>query len=467
MLRASSPSFDAGPSGSSARIIDKYTLLPILACIYATIAFPLILTSCDATDSACQLEARPENKIFWPIMAIVMLVFVVQNWPRLRVPPHILCLFAYLAFAGMSMLWAFNSQITLVRFMQEAMIISCIVLPALLSSRNVDMMRGVFLCFALAALLNMFYVMVRPPIDVKFATWGYPGYFAGKNYLGEAAGITLMLSFHEVLYRGRRALSIIVAIMSMVLLILSNSKTALALAILVPVLAWLTLLIRKRAGLSVAAIVLAVPLSWIVLSTVTGFNVERLSYMLYGDSTFTGRTIIWDFAHSEIARKPIAGWGYQSFWLAGPGAPSIVDAPGWVKDMPNAHNGYLDTIVEMGFIGLALLIGFLVTTLHAIGHMADRNFARAWGVLSVALYVIITNGLESLWMRGFEFLWIIFVIIAAEVGRYWWAVPQMGRQSQLAGRRPGRPGPLRGARRPLFVPTRPGIRPRGRVTGLG
>ena len=51
--------------------------------------------------------------------------------------------------------------------------------------------------------------------------------------------------------------------------------------------------------------------------------------------------------------------------------------------------------------------------------MADRDFVRAWLILSLAFLIIITNGLESLWMRGFEFLWVIFVIIAAEAARFW------------------------------------------------
>ena len=75
--------------------------------------------------------------------------------------------------------------------------------------------------------------------------------------------------------------------------------------------------------------------------------------MLYGDSTFTGRTVIWDFAQLEIGRSPLVGWGYQSFWLVGPGAPSVVDGPGWVKMMPNAHNGYYDTMLELGTSALA------------------------------------------------------------------------------------------------------------------
>src|SRR5262249_14473812 len=41
--------------------------------------------------------------------------------------------------------------------------------------------------------------------------------------------------------------------------------------------------------------------------------------------TFTGRTLVWDFAVYEIRRSPLLGWGYQSFWLVGPDARSIVE----------------------------------------------------------------------------------------------------------------------------------------------
>ena len=39
----------------------------------------------------------------------------------------------------------------------------------------------------------------------------------------------------------------------------------------------------------------------------------------------------------------------------GADAPSIFDAPGWIKAMPSAHNGYLDTQLDMGYVGLAFL----------------------------------------------------------------------------------------------------------------
>jgi O-antigen ligase len=188
----------------------------------------------------------------------------------------------------------------------------------MLAARNVDLLRGLFACFALAAMLNVFFVLGRPPIDIKFATWGYPGYFSGKNYLGEFATVALLLSFYEIVSPGRRrAFGIVVAIASVSLLILSNSKTSMGVALMAPVLAWVTLTLSKHTRLSPAALLLSIPIGYAVVSLVSGLTVNRLSYMLYGDPTFTGRTIIWDFVNIEIAHRPVLGWGYQSFWLAG------------------------------------------------------------------------------------------------------------------------------------------------------
>jgi O-antigen ligase len=257
-----------------------------------------------------------------------------------------------------------------------------------------------------------------------------------------------------MLYPGfRRAFGIIVVVIAISLIFLSNSKTALGFAFVAPFLAGLTLIIQKTTRISPAIILLSIPLCYAVLSSVSGFNMNRVSYMLYGDSTFTGRQVIWDFANYEIGRSPLLGWGYQSFWLVGPDAPSILEAPGWVKNMPNAHNGYYDTMLEMGYVGLALLLSFIITTLHAIGRMADRDRSRAWLVLSIALFIILYNYLESLWMRGFEFLWVVFVILVAEIGRYWQPFPLT---RAAYGSRPPRPGhswPSRGAGRPR--PTSP------------
>jgi O-antigen ligase len=320
------------------------------------------------------------------------------------------------------------------------MVVTSIVLPAMVAAPTADMMRGLFLlCFAPAAILNIFFVFNNSP-SVVAALKGYPGFFLGKNYLGEFSAIAFLLALHETLYRGRRrALGIVVVAIAAVLLFFANSKTALGLALVCPFLAGLTMFVRKITRISPAIILLSIPLLYVLLSSVSNFSMERISYMLYGDSSLTGRTVIWDFANYEIARRPLLGWGYQSFWLAGPDAPSIVDAPGWVKTMPDGHNGYVDTKLELGYVGLVFLLVFIIVTLHGVGRVADRDPARAWLVLSLALFVIVYNFLESLWMRGFEFLWVLFLIVAAEIARYWRPFPVRRVANSSRSSRPSSP----------------------------
>jgi exopolysaccharide production protein ExoQ len=104
--------------------------------------------------------------------------------------------------------------------------------------------------------------------------------------------------------------------------------------------------------------------------------------------------------------------------------------------MPNAHNGYYDATLEMGHIGLTLLLVFILATLHAIGLVADRDPARAWLLLSLALFIICYN--------YFEILWVMFAFVAVGIGRYLQPVPLRRAAYRSRSPKPGGPGPLPG-----------------------
>jgi exopolysaccharide production protein ExoQ len=450
MSNPSVASYELGRPRSSAPAIDKYAMIALSACAFALIVSPLLIFITTGGQRPPNImEPRPETRIFWPAIAVISLLLGVQNRTRfgkLTWPPHIICLLAYVAFAGASVLWAFSPERSSVRFMQQAMVLTSIGLPGMLAARTVDIMRGVYLCFVLSLIVNLLYVVSGSVTIAQYGSKavdiGYEGYFLGKNYLGECAVVALLFALHEMRHRGwRRALGIVVVSVAILLTILSDSKTALGLAVMVPFLARFTLIVRKITRFSLAIILLCIPLCYVVVSSVSNFNMNRVSYMLYGDSTLTGRTVIWDFVQHEIDRRSLVGWGYQSFWFV-PGSPALTEAPGWVKLMPNAHNGYYDTILEMGHIGLILLLVFILATLHAIGRVADRDPARARLLLSLALFIICYNYFESLWMRGFEFLWVTFVFVAVDIGRYWQPVPLRSAAHRSRSPQPGGPGPL-------------------------
>jgi O-antigen ligase len=276
----------------------------------------------------------------------------------------------------------------------------------------------------------------------------FEGYFLDKNALGQFAALALLLALHELLCPGsRRVLGAIVVFASVAVLYISHSKTSLAVALFAPVFAWGMLMIRKATRISPAAIISVLMIIYFVLSTLSVFDLYRLSFWIYGDATLSGRTLIWDFTLWQIAHRPYLGWGYQSFWLVGSDGPAIVDGRGWVATMPNSHNGYLDIRLEMGYAGIALLVMFIFATLHAIGRVAERNYGRAWFLLSVALFVCLHNLLESTWMRGGGMLWLMFLIVAADAARYW--QPSASTVAAYASRRPNlrHVGVSRGGRR--------------------
>jgi exopolysaccharide production protein ExoQ len=450
MPDSSVSSYLPGRPRARAPLFDICAMIALSACTYALVVDPIILyLTTGGMRPPNIMTPRIDPRIFWPGMAIISVMLAAQKRQRFGKivwPPHIICLLFYVAFAGISVLWAFSPDRSAIRYIQQLMVISSVVLSASLSARTVDLMRGLFLCFTIALILNLVFVLCGSVTIAQYGSAnvdiGYQGYYLGKNYLGECAAPALLLALDEALHRGwRRLFGIISAIIAVLLIYLSDSKTALGLAIICPFLTQVTLTIRKLTRLSPAIILSCIPLCYIVVSHVSNFNMDRLAYMVYGDSTLTGRTVIWAFVQSEINQRPLLGWGYQSFWFV-PGSPALTEAPGWVKIMPNAHNGYFDTTLELGHVGLTLLLAFIFASLHAIGRFADRDPARARLLLSLALFVICWNYFESLWMRGYEFLWVLFLFVVVEIARCCQPLP--ARRAVRRSRRPApaEPGPL-------------------------
>src|SRR5215472_15367400 len=104
MSKTSLHSFELGRARSFTSMIDKFVIIPILACAYAEMISPLLLYAdtgpIEGVATVVQrqiiMAPRLEHKIFWPALAAISVIFAVRNWSKLTLPPHILCLFVYL-----------------------------------------------------------------------------------------------------------------------------------------------------------------------------------------------------------------------------------------------------------------------------------------------------------------------------------------------------------------------------------
>jgi O-antigen ligase len=134
--------------------------------------------------------------------------------------------------------------------------------------------------------------------------------------------------------------------------------------------------------------------------------------LLGKDATLTDRTILW----SELLKvkiNPIFGTGFESFWL-GERYQKLAESRWW---QPNeAHNGYLETYLNLGLVGLILLIGLFIATFWKGRRELLTNFQFGRFRLGFLLAVIAYNWTEAAF-KNISATWFVFFIIALDYRR--------------------------------------------------
>jgi exopolysaccharide production protein ExoQ len=377
--------------------------LPVFGIYYVLLVLPFI-----PRDAAGE---RVENILFWPMAAFLTLAVVFYNRSQIdyrffRSLP-MMALIAYLLYAAASVTWAYNSDISFSRLAVEVLGIIVVVLPFAIPVDTKQTLKVVHLCYVLALLVSAGFVLMTPPSPI-----GHPGYFVHKQLLGLLAAVGIILSSYELLQRGwRRYVGAVAVGLAFWLVVESQSKSAIALAFVAVFSSWLLLLLCKKMRLTPAYFVAAV----VIASFLVQSPVEKLGYRLYGDGSLSGRTGIWGFIETQVSHRPWLGWGFHSYWFV-PNSPHNA-APGYIRDMPSSHSGYLELRLETGRIGYGIFLVFIFSSLHLLERVRRKNAVLAWCFLSIELFAILINLLDTHWLV-LTHLWLLFLMVVAESIRY-------------------------------------------------
>jgi exopolysaccharide production protein ExoQ len=379
-------------------------IMPVLANYYVLLVLPFL------PDDG---HGRVENNMFWPTVAGITLALVLND--RLRFDTGfvsslpIKSLFAYLALAAASIGWAYSPDYAFSRLVVNVLAIIIIILPYALPIRTTRAIQSLYVCYAIALAVNAVYVLTTPPSPI-----GHPGYFTHKQTLGMFCASAVILSAHELLFRGWRCVLAVVGICVAVWLILeSESKSALIFSVFAMALAGIVLLGCKIMRTTPAHILAAIAVGSLFFSDPVG----RIAYRLYGDPTITGRTAIWAFTEYQISTKPWFGWGFHSYYFVPNSPQEAAWGPEYVKHMPSSHSGYLDLKLETGRIGYWIFLIFLYSSLHGLEFVRRKDPRRAWLFLSVTIYAILVNFVDTAWL-GLNSLWMLQLVVVAETVRY-------------------------------------------------
>lgn len=241
--------------------------------------------------------------------------------------------------------------------------------------------------------LSILFIRYFPQLGRSYTVGGsgtWTGVGTDKNALGMISmvfGLAALFRFLEV-YRGTsstRTKQLIAqgAVFTMALYLLweANSATAFACFFLAGapmVLTYRFRWARRPAYVNIMVFaVLSIAISALFLNLGTG-----MLQSLGRDSTLTGRTNIWHYAPGMV-QNPIIGTGFESFWL-GPRLKTMEDLIHQVVNQ--AHNGYIEIYLNLGWVGIVLLAIILFTGYRRI--LMDVRWMTQAACLRLAYFIV-------------------------------------------------------------------------------
>ncbi len=424
------PSFES--SGRSIPKIDSpLTHFEVLFSIYAILFYTELWWALTSTLGPVILLIR------YSILGISLILLSLRAKTLIRILPQGKWFWAYCLVCALSIVWSIDFGLTSLGILQILLQVS--VFGLYFTSRFSPKHQLYILASALAItiLVNLFYVVAIPSIGIhtndKFEG-AWKGFYANKN---EFSGVMLwsLAVFYLLSFKNNNRLTAWLAriglFISPVLVILSTSKTALILFILlcVSLTAWSKY--RWKGRKTILALDLALFSTLILLGGIITQWVTIVSG-LGKDPTLSGRTIIWSAAIEQISQKPLLGYGFAAFWTEdNPAARRIGDAlyPGFYTY--HSHNGLLDILLNVGWIGLIVfMVGFISTWVLALKYAYKPESSGDSWPLAVMVVVTLYNTTESTFITD-NINWLLYVMAYLSV-RTWPRQPAPVRAAEPA-----------------------------------
>lgn len=275
--------------------------------------------------------------------------------------------------------------------------------------------RTGFLLIPLSVLLIKYY----PDLARTYDKWDGHAYYIGvttsKNTLGAICllfGLGSAWQFLAV-YKDKgdrsrtRRLIAHSAILAMVLWLfwIANSMTSLSCFLLASGLLLamnFRVVVRRPAVLNVVvAVVILVCVSVLFLGLGPG-----LLRAMGRNPTLTDRTEIWPLLLS-MSTNPLFGTGFESFWL-GPRLERIWSVYPWQP--LEAHNGYIEVLLNLGWMGVSLLAVVIATGYRTVITAWRRNPATSSLWLAYFVVGVVFNFTEAAFFRMMTPIWIFFLL---------------------------------------------------------
>src|SRR5215472_6454361 len=328
------------------------------------------------------IESEEGGEIFaqvlWALLYLTLFFLIRKRWKDfIKLAERDRLLWVLTAWAILSIIWSIDRPVTFRRSVALLGTEAFGVYFALRYSLK-EQLEKITAALAIVIGASVFACLFFPSYALSSGVPAEQGSWRGvlshKNTLGGFALLLALVLFIRYVSGWRRTLCTFGIAILVVVVVLSQSITSLVYFVLAFVAIPLVRFFQQRPShrtkvLLAGAMIFAASATWLY------FHGEDFVYSIGKDPTLTGRTELWALSLIWIQQKPVLGYGLEAFWSSyyGPAADFRIISP-WLA-APHAHNAYVNLWLDLGIVGLLLLLYILIANIRNAAHLATRSRA--------------------------------------------------------------------------------------------
>jgi O-antigen ligase len=201
---------------------------------------------------------------------------------------------------------------------------------------------------------------------------------------------------------------LVIFIMIIWLMYLANSATSLTCFLIgILIVSWNIFPVFRRNYKTILIVLSITGVFMYIFDNEFGF-LDAYTASIGRDASFTGRDKIWELALSGVS-NPWIGTGYESYW-DGNKIKNIMKKF-WDFPINEAHNGYLDVYLNLGYIGVVIIFAVILSACREILRKIIEHHDFGIFCLGFIIVLLIYNLTETAF-KDTHPLWSLFLLMA-------------------------------------------------------
>ncbi len=326
----------------------------------------------------------------------------------------------FLVFAGISIFWSVYWQISLLRWL---ILVFTIIAGGYIGTRysvkEIIKLLSVFGIYIL--FLSSLVILFMPNLGIMnywIIQGAWKGIYWHKNHMGMIASFTNILFLINLIYllkyRGKQVWFWgALYLFSLVFLFQTDSVGAYITTLFLHGVILLAIFLMKFGGKLRRIHYLIFILAGILASLILYLNLDHFFGIFNRNTSLTGRVPMWTYLFDAyFSKRPFLGYGFNAFWYVDAYRVDMGLTVGYLDPIVIADNGFIDILINTGYIGSILFsIFYLGTWWQSIRYA--RKASDLYGVFPLILmsYTLLANISWSLIFENESFFMLIMISV--------------------------------------------------------